>query len=98
MRIAEIVNMPTEWSVSTFRAVCLNAFPDAYDKLKARLPGIATHRIAMFGDTLHTNMSGGAAAGMCTILVTDYGLFRGQDMPRYSVQSGICPDEIIKTT
>ena len=33
----------------------------------------------MVGDSLHTDILGGAAAGMTTVLITDHGLFRGQD-------------------
>ena len=73
-------------------------FSDAFDDAKARLPGIPTHRIAMVGDTLHTDVLGGAAAGMGTILITDHGLFRGHDVASYIAQSGIRPDVIIKTT
>ena len=73
-------------------------FPDAYDEAKARLPGIATHRIAMVGDTLHTDVLGRAAAGMGTILITVHGLFHGHDVTRYIAQSGIRPDVIIKST
>lgn len=73
-------------------------FPDAYHEAKARLPGIAAHRIAMVGDTLHTDVLGGAAAGMGTILITDHGLFRGHDVAPYIASSGIRPDVIIKTT
>lgn len=73
-------------------------FPDAYVEAKARLPGIPTQRIAMVGDTLHTDVLGGAAAGMGTILITDHGLFRGHDVAPYIAASGIRPDVIIKTT
>ncbi len=73
-------------------------FPDAYAEAKARLAGIPAHRIAMVGDTLHTDVLGGAAAGMGTILITDHGLFRGHDVAPYISRSGIRPDEILKTT
>lgn len=73
-------------------------FPDAYSEAKARLPGIPAHRIAMVGDTLHTDVLGGAAAGMGSILITDHGLFRGHDVAPYISASGIRPDVIIKTT
>lgn len=73
-------------------------FPDAYSEAKARLPGIEPHRIAMVGDTLHTDVLGGAAAGMGTILITDHGLFRGHDVARYIARSGIRPGIILKTT
>lgn len=73
-------------------------FPDAYAEAKARLSGIPAHRIAMVGDTLHTDVLGGAAAGMGTILITDHGLFRGHDVAGYIAGSGIRPDVILKTT
>jgi glycerol-1-phosphatase len=73
-------------------------FPDAYAEAKARLPGIPAHRIAMVGDTLHTDVLGGAMAGMGTILITDHGLFRGHDVAPYITRSGIRPDVILKTT
>lgn len=73
-------------------------FADAYAEAKTRLAGIPTHRIAMVGDTLHTDVLGGAAAGMGTILITDHGLFRGHDVARYISASGIRPDVILKTT
>lgn len=73
-------------------------FPDAYTEAKTRLSGIPAHRIAMVGDTLHTDVLGGAAAGMGTILITDHGLFRGHDVAPYITASGIRPDVIIKTT
>jgi glycerol-1-phosphatase len=73
-------------------------FPDAYAEAKVRLAGIPAHRIAMVGDTLHTDILGGAAAGMGTILITDHGLFRGHDVGAYIDRSGIRPDVIVKTT
>ena len=73
-------------------------FPDAYAEAKSRLPGIPAHRIAMVGDTLHTDVLGGAAAGMGTILITDHGLFRGHDVAGYIAKSGIRPNVILATT
>ena len=84
------LGLPTQWFGKPF--------PEAYVEAKSRLPGIAAHRIAMVGDTLHTDVLGGAAAGMGTILITDHGLFRGHDVAPYIAQSGIRPDVIIKTT
>ena len=84
------LGLPTEWFGKPF--------PDAYTEAKARLPSIPAHRIAMVGDTLHTDVLGGAAAGMSTILITDHGLFRGHDVAPYISKSGIRPDVILKTT
>jgi glycerol-1-phosphatase len=73
-------------------------FPDAYQTALARLPGIAPHRIAMVGDTLHTDVLGGRAAGMCAVLIADHGLFAGCDVAEYITRSGIVPDVVARTT
>jgi ribonucleotide monophosphatase NagD (HAD superfamily) len=52
----------------------------------------------MVGDTLHTDVLGGAAAGCRTVLVTDHGLFAGRDTVPFIAASGIVPDFIVKTT
>ena len=54
-------------------------------------------RIAMVGDSLHTDILGGAAAGMTTVLITDHGLFRGQDALPFCISCGLLPDWIVKT-
>lgn len=53
------------------------------------------NRIAMMGDTLHTDILGGAAMGWGTVLVTDHGLFEGKDVNSYIERSGIIPDFIV---
>lgn len=73
-------------------------FPDAFADAMARLPGVAPARIAMVGDTLHTDVLGGAAAGIGTILVTAHGLFAGRDVAAYIERSGIRPDHVVRTT
>ncbi len=60
--------------------------------------GLPPDRLAMVGDTLHTDVLGGAAAGMGTVLVTRHGLFRGLDPAPYIAASGILPDVIVETT
>jgi len=52
-------------------------------------------RVLMLGDTLHTDILGGAAAGFKTALVADHGLFRGHDVDDYIAASGIVPDFIL---
>lgn len=73
-------------------------FANAYDDVKARLPGIPPHRIAMVGDTLHTDVLGGGAAGFRTVLIADFGLFAGHDIDGFIAQSGIRPDFICDVT
>jgi len=69
-------------------------FPEAFGEAIART-GLAAHRLAMVGDTLHTDVLGGAAAGCLTVLVTDHGLFRGRDTVRFIEVSGIRPDFMV---
>lgn len=73
-------------------------YPDAFEAAIARMPGIPRHRIAMVGDTLHTDILGGAAAGIGTVLVTDHGLFRGLDVRDFIGKSGIQPTWVVPTT
>lgn len=72
---------------------------NAFEAALARLPaGIARARIAMVGDTLHTDVLGGRAAGLGTVLIAMHGLFAGQDPERFIAASGIVPDVIARTT
>ena len=52
----------------------------------------------MVGDTLHTDILGGRAAGLATVLVAGHGLFRGHDPLPFIERSGIRPDWIVETT
>ena len=52
----------------------------------------------MVGDTLHTDILGGAAAGLRTVLVTDHGLLKGMNASDLIQRSGIVPDFIAATT
>lgn len=69
-------------------------FPDAFAEGIART-GLAPDRLAMVGDTLHTDVLGGAAAGCRTVLVTDHGLFAGRDTGPFIAASGIVPGFIV---
>ena len=68
-------------------------FADVCDRI-----GLPPGRLAMVGDTLHTDVLGGAAAGMGTVLVTRHGLFAGLDTAPFIAASGIVPDVIVATT
>lgn len=72
-------------------------FGDAFDDALARI-GLPPERVAMVGDTLHTDVLGGRAAGMGTVLVTDHGLFAGRDAASHVARSGIVPDAMVATT
>ncbi|MEP5950490.1 MAG: HAD hydrolase-like protein [Lentilitoribacter sp.] len=67
-------------------------FPEVYDLVEASLPGIQPDRIAMCGDTLHTDILGAAARGGRTVLVTQDGLFAGHDTQVFSEKSQIYAD------
>lgn len=54
-------------------------------------------RIAMVGDSLHTDILGGNAAGLKTVLVTDHGIFREGGAEAAIKASGITPDVMVKT-
>lgn len=73
-------------------------FPNAFEDVKKRLPDCDPRRVIMVGDTLHTDVLGGAAAGFRTALISDFGLFAGQSIPPFIEQSGIRPDFICPTT
>ena len=82
------------------------AFNLALERMKIMLGNFSSHpldqpfdagRIAMVGDSLHTDILGGSAAGMTTVLITDHGLFRGEDALPFCVSCGLIPDWIVKT-
>lgn len=72
-------------------------FKAAFEHAVART-GLPAARLAMVGDTLHTDTIGGVASGCGTVLVTDHGLFKGHDVGGFISASGIVPDYIIKST
>lgn len=54
-------------------------------------------RIFMVGDTLHTDILGGNAAGLGTVLIKNHGLFRQGGAEEAIALSGITPDYIVDT-
>lgn len=70
-------------------------FENIYElAMKAIAPETPRHRIAMVGDTLHTDILGGAAMGLKTVLITGHGVFCGREVGPYIAQSGLRPDWI----
>ena len=70
-----------------------------YELITRQEPGdIAPQRIAMVGDTLHTDVLGGAAAGLGTILIQEHGLFRGLSPAPFIEASGLQPDWLVQST
>lgn len=73
-------------------------FGNAFDAARASVGyEISPERILMVGDTLHTDILGGAAAGFRTCLVTDHGVLRELDVDACIAESGITPDYIAPT-
>ncbi|MEZ5912470.1 MAG: HAD hydrolase-like protein [Paracoccaceae bacterium] len=63
-----------------------------FDYARARFPNTPCERIVMVGDTLHTDILGGALAGIRTALVTGYGALVGLSPDAAIERSGIRPD------
>ena len=53
-------------------------------------------RVAMIGDSLHTDILGGGAAGMQTVLLTGYGLFAAGGADDMIDACGITPDWVVE--
>jgi HAD superfamily hydrolase (TIGR01450 family) len=74
-------------------------FANVFDLVRERIgPGVPAHRIAMAGDTLHTDILGGAGMGWRTVLVLDHGLLKGFAAGSLDRLSDIRPDFIANTT
>lgn len=74
-------------------------FKNAFDLVRERgKPMVPAHRIAMVGDTLHTDILGGAGMGWRTVLVLDHGLMKGVSAETLGQVSDIHPDFIADTT
>jgi glycerol 3-phosphatase-2 len=72
-----------------------NAFELVRERIGAHVPA---HRIAMVGDTLQTDILGGAGMGWRTVLVMGHGLLKGFAVESLDQLSDIRPDFIADTT
>ncbi|MEH6647868.1 HAD-IIA family hydrolase [Sulfitobacter sp.] len=70
-------------------------FGNIFDLAFAQLGPVPKDRIVMVGDSLHTDILGGQAAGLKTALIADYGFFSGSDLDGLITASGIQPDYIL---
>ncbi|MEE9319875.1 MAG: HAD hydrolase-like protein [Granulosicoccus sp.] len=73
-------------------------FANAFVAVNRTIQGIPPERIAMVGDTLHTDILGGAAMGWKTVLVINHGILRDLDPEAEVLAAGIRPDYIVPTT
>ena len=71
-------------------------FGNIFDLAFSHLGNIDLGRTVMVGDSLHTDILGGQAAGLKTALVAGYGFFAGQDVEAPIAASGIRPDYILE--
>ena len=72
-------------------------FASAFELALGRLGRASSgrDRVAMVGDGLYTDILGGLAAGIGTVLVTDHGLVKGLDWESRAARAGIVPDHVI---
>ena len=70
-------------------------FAHVFNQVKTLGRAVDPQRTVMIGDTLHTDILGGSAAGFKTALVTDHGLFKGHDAYDYIERSQIIPDYVL---
>ncbi len=66
-------------------------YPEVFQMIGDTLNGMRRDRIAMCGDTLHTDILGAAAQGWRTVLVERDGMFCGVDTHYYRTSSEITP-------
>ena len=92
-RAIKAANTPVYWYGKPYRP----AFELALKKLN-RLAGrkLDSRRVAMVGDSLHTDILGGGAFGLQTVLITGAGLFRDGGACHYIDKTGIKPDWIVE--
>ncbi len=91
-RAMQTAQMPVHWYGKPYRP----AFDLALDRLN-KLAGrhLDRRRVAMVGDSLHTDILGGGAAGLQSVLITGSGLFRDGGVDRFIAATGIQPDWIV---
>ena len=72
-------------------------FGPAFELALSRLggAGVRRERVAMVGDGLYTDIVGGLAAGLGTVLVTDHGLLKGFAWEARAARVGIFPDHVV---
>lgn len=70
-------------------------FTNIFDLTVAHLGEVDPARTVMVGDSLHTDILGGQAAGLKTALIANYGFLAGHDVSISIAISGIEPDFIL---
>ncbi|MHC8493731.1 HAD-IIA family hydrolase [Thalassospira sp. SM2505] len=62
-----------------------------FEEVLRRHPGVDRQRVLMVGDTVHTDVLGGLASGIKTLLVHQGGFLDGQDIEGVFARSGLRP-------
>lgn len=75
-----------------------NTYQAAFERIEKVIGKFDPTRVLMVGDTLHTDILGGNAAGCKTLLKADWGFLRGKDPMPFIQESQIFPDFIIKNS
>ncbi|WP_198663030.1 HAD-IIA family hydrolase [Cohaesibacter intestini] len=71
-------------------------FPSVYDHVEALVgPSYPVSRIAMVGDSLHTDIWGAMVRGWGSVLVSDHGFLKGQDPMAAILESRLYPSCIV---
>ena len=73
-------------------------FKAVFDLAAARITNVEPHRIVMVGDSLHTDILGGASYGWRTVLIKNHGLMKEADDELTFTETGIRPHFIAQTT
>ncbi len=71
-------------------------FLNVFELARVRTSGADPARILMVGDSLHTDILGGQAAGLKTALITEFGFFGGLSPIGPIRTSGIQPDYLLR--
>lgn len=69
-------------------------FLNIYDLVFEHLGPVDRTRVAMVGDSLHTDILGAQTAGVVSVLISGFGFLAGHDAAAAIAQSGIVPDFI----
>lgn len=72
-----------------------HVFKQAKQRIQNVLGDVDPTRVLMVGDSLHTDILGGAATGFTTVLTTQDGFLAGADPHEYFEKSGIRPDYML---
>lgn len=86
-RLRDATGIAPDFHGKPFRAI--------FDLALARYGGNGRTRVLMVGDTLHTDILGGAHMGFATALVTGNGSLTGLDVGAAIAESGIVPDYVM---